>query len=115
MDRVLMGIIWINLGLAVAHWCSVARLLRSPPRGLWCGNIITDPHYLLMNRIAPIIAALLVLRLVVRIQVRRRPYLPLLALPLFLGTTAGLLYEAYSLRDYGVWFHVWWFPWLRYR
>lgn len=112
MDRVLTAMIYAYLGLAVAHWNSVARLLHDRSTRLWCGNVITDPHYLLMNRMAPFLIVCIITLLVRRIPGRRRPYLPLLALPLFLGTTAGLLSEAYYLRDYGLWFHVWWFPWL---
>jgi hypothetical protein len=112
MDRALMAMNSIYLGLAVAHWCHVARLLHDPPRGLWCGNVVTDPYHLLMNGLAPIVAGCVVTMLARRRQARRRPYLPPMALPLFLGTTAGLFYEADFLRDYGFGFSVWWFPWL---
>jgi hypothetical protein len=102
------------LGLAVAHWTGTARLLHDPPRGLWCGNVVTDPYLLLMNRLAPIVAVCVIATLVRRIQARRRPYLAPMILPAFFGITAGLVYEAYWLLEYDFPLHgsVWWFPWL---
>jgi hypothetical protein len=114
MDRTMNWTVYGYFGLAVAHWGSVARLLHGPHAGLWCGNVVTDPYLLLMNKLTPIVAVCVVLLLARRIQAHRRPFLPLLVLPVFLGTTAGLLYEAYWLLDYSFPIHdnVWWFPWI---
>jgi hypothetical protein len=114
MDRALTWIVSSYFGLAVVHWWSVARLLHDPPGGLWCGNVITDPWCFLMNKLGPLAAVCVAIRLSGRIQGRRRPLLPIWVVPLLLGTTAGLVLEAWLLSDYGLPLShtVWWFPWL---
>ena len=114
MNRILSWTVYLYFSLSVAHWCHVHQLLHHPPHGLWCGNIVTDPFLFLTNKLTPSVAICVATLLLRQIKARRQPLLPLLVLPVFCGTTAALLYEAYWLLDYGFPFHhtVWWFPWL---
>ncbi len=111
-DRALAMSVYLYTGLAAAHWASVAELLNRPPEGFWCGNVISDPLGILMNKAAPIVAACVGALLWKRTRERRRPLLPVLILPLFLGTSITLVLEAYWLRDYlNLPPHsVWWLP-----
>jgi hypothetical protein len=113
MNPALSWTVYLYFGLSAAHWWHVLQLLHYPQPDLWCGNVVTDPYSLLTNYFAPVVAVCVATRVLRRIQARRRPLLPVLVLPVFFGTTAALLYEAYWLRDYGVPHPtVWWFPWL---
>lgn len=112
MSRVLSWIVYPYFSLSVAHWWHVHHLLHDPQDDLWCGNVTTDPYALLTNYLAPYVAVCVVTLVLGRLKARRRPLLPLLVLPIFFGTTSALLYEAYWLRDTGLSFPVWWFPWL---
>jgi hypothetical protein len=114
MGRALTGTVYVYFGLAVAHWWSVHQLLDAPPGRLWCGNVISDPLAYLLNQIGPIVAGCGVAFVCRRIPARQRPLLPARFLPLLLGTTAALLFEARWLsNEYGLPLHrIWWFPWL---
>ena len=65
-----------------------------------------------MNNVAPIVAACVGALVWKRVRERRRPLLPVMILPLFLGTSMTLVLEAYWLRDYFNWplNSVWWLP-----
>ena len=116
MNRALSWIVSLYFGLSVAHWWHLHQLLHHPPRGLWCGNVISDPYFLLMNNLVPIVAVCVGISVLRRIKARRRPLLPLMVLPMFLGTTVALMIEGQWLLDryWGLPIHhnVWWFPWL---
>ena len=104
--------VYLYTGLAALHWASVAELLNRPPEGFFCGNVIIEPLEILMNKVAPIVAACVGALLWKRIRERRRPLLPVVILPLFLGTSVTLKLEVYWLR---AWFNmpthsVWWLP-----
>jgi hypothetical protein len=113
LDRALGMSVYLYTGLAAAHWASVATLLNHPPDdGFWCGNVISDPLWLLMDKVAPIVAACVGALVWKRVRERRRPLLPVMILPLFVGTSITLVLEAYWLRDQ---FNlplnsVWWLP-----
>ncbi len=112
LDRALATSAYLYAGLAAAHWASVAKLLNYPFDDGWCGNVISDPLGILMNDVAPIVAACVGALVWNRIRERRRPLLPVMILPLFLGTTITLVLEAYWLRDYVnlPLNSVWWLP-----
>jgi hypothetical protein len=114
MDRALTSIVAAYFGLSVAHWWSVARLLHDSTHVPWCGNLITDPWLFLMNKVGPLATVCVATRLCWRIRSRRGPLLPIWVVPFLLGTTLGLVLEAWLLRDYGLHLSrtVWWFPWL---
>jgi hypothetical protein len=112
LERAVTVAVYVYTGLAAAHCASVAELLNRPPEGLWCGNVIIDPLGILMNNFAPIAAACVGALIWKRIRERRRPLLPVMILPLFLGTSVTLILEVYWLR---AWFFmpthsVWWLP-----
>ena len=112
VERALAISAYVYTLLAALHWASVAALLNHPPEGFWCGNVISDPLGILMNKVAPIVAACVGALLWKRIHERRRPLLPVMILPLFLGTSITLVLETYWLRDYlNLPPHsVWWLP-----
>jgi hypothetical protein len=112
MDRVLGWSVNVFVGLAVAHWVSVDRMLRTP--GLWCGNVISDPLLLLLNSVGPVVGVCVALLVWRRITQKRRPFLPLTTLPVYLGTMSALAYELIWLSDYGfpLSHAVRWLPWL---
>jgi hypothetical protein len=116
MNRTLEWIVYSYLGLSVAHWWSVVHYLHaSRGGGLQCGNGLSDPLLFLMNKVGPLAAVCVAVLLHRRNQGRRRPLLPTMVLPSFLGTTVTLVLEAeWLLRDHGVPLSrtVWWFPWL---
>jgi hypothetical protein len=112
VERALALSVYVYTSLAALHWASVAALLNHPPEGLWCGNVISDPLGILMNQVAPIVAACLGALLWKRTRQRRQPMLPVMILPFFLGTSITLVLEVYWLRDYlNLPPHsVWWLP-----
>jgi hypothetical protein len=112
MERFLASTVYVFHALSLAHWCHLAHFMRNPPLG--CGNVITDPLLILVNWIGPYTALCVAALLVGRMRRRCRPRLPLLVLPLFLGTWAALAAEVVWLRDYGIYLagSVWWLPWL---
>jgi hypothetical protein len=114
MDRALVWTVYCYLGLSVAHWWSVAHYLHGPTGRLWCGNVISDPLLCLVNKLGPLAAVCVAVLLWRRIKSRRWPLLPILVIPVFLGTSAALAFEVVWLRDYGFGLShaVWWFPWL---
>jgi hypothetical protein len=80
---------------------------------LWCGNSITDPLSILMNKLIPLAAVCMTTLLWQRIAARRRPLLPIALLPLFFGTSVTLILETFWLnRELELPTNsVWWFPW----
>jgi uncharacterized membrane protein YeaQ/YmgE (transglycosylase-associated protein family) len=112
LDRAVAVSVYLYTGLAALHWASVAELLNRPPEGFFCGNVIIDPLGILMNNFAPIVAACVGALVWKRVRERRRPLLPVMILPTFLGTTITLVLEAYWLRDYenSPPHSVWWVP-----
>ncbi len=114
MDRALIGTVYLYFGLSVAHWWSLHQLMHDQSRRGYCGNIISDPLSLLTNYLATIVAVCVATLFLKRRQARRRPFLPPLVLPVFVGTIAALLYEAHwLLHEFGLpHTPIWWFPWL---
>jgi hypothetical protein len=114
VDRALGMSVYLYTGLAAIHWASVAELLNHPPEGLWCGNVISDPLAILLIWIAPMVAACVGVLVWKRMRDRRRPLLPVMILPLFLGTSITLVLEMYWLRDeFNMPLNsVWWLPWM---
>jgi hypothetical protein len=114
VDRVLRMTVYLYTFLAAVHWASAGQLLNGPPGRLWCGNVITDPLLMLLNKVAPAVAGCVGALLWRRVQARRRPLLPVAILPLLFGTSGTLVLETRWLRDYGIdlTHSVWWLPWM---
>jgi hypothetical protein len=99
VEKTLARVVYLFFGLSVAHWCQVAHVLRE---GGGCGDVVTDPLWFLINVAGPFAAWCGTALLARRIRDRRRAALPFMVPPLLLGTTAGLAYEVWWLRDYGL-------------
>jgi len=108
--------VYAYAGLSVLHWSGVRQQLNYKG-GLWCGNVISDPLLILLNWVGPLAALCLVALTLRAIECRRRPLLPIMLVPLFVGTTAALLWEVAWLRDeYGfpdLMNSIRWLQWLR--
>jgi hypothetical protein len=100
--------------LAALHWAGVAHLVNDRSGRLWCGNVLTDPFLLLMNKVMPFALLCMAALIRRRIKARRRPLLPITILPLFLGTTLTLIFEMFWFRDSGLDLVqcVWWLMWM---
>ena len=98
--------------LAAAQWRHAARWLYDPPVWGYCGNVVSEPFALLLNAPCPIAAGCAAGLACRCFKERRWPWHAVAALMLFVAASAGLVYEAGVLRDYG--FErgrVWWLPW----
>jgi len=107
--------VYAYAGISVLHWSDVRQQFN---RGGSCGNAISDPLLFLLNWVGPLAGLCLVTLTLRGIRCRRRPLLPIMLLPLFVGTTAALLWEVTWLREFGFpdliecirWLH--WLRWL---
>jgi hypothetical protein len=113
VERALAWTVKAYFGLAVVHWWSVALVMDTPPA--WCGNVITDPLMLLLNKVGPVAGLCVGILLWRGVKRRRRPGLPLWIPPVFFGTLAALINEVIWLLDYGLDLSrsIWWLPGLR--
>jgi hypothetical protein len=113
MHRALITAIYAYAGLSAAQWGHAMRWLYCPTEVLWCGNVISDPYFLLVNDFEPLAAACAVALIVGCVKERRRPWFTVGAILNFVAASACLVHEGWLLGKYGFPFdHVWWLPWL---
>jgi hypothetical protein len=113
LEKVLVLPVYLLALFAALHWASVAQIMNGSRPTLWCGNVISDPLSILMNKLIPLAAVCVATISWQRHAARRRPLLPIAIVPLLLGTVVALMLETNWLHDE---FDlptapVWWFPW----